>query len=87
MNYCFIYVISVATCKPNLNLYVFIDSEVNFTCSNHNNYKFSVAQKCCVHVPRNPLTSSRLSASAASGLGDNFSLGTLKNDFEALIYK
>jgi hypothetical protein len=31
--------------------------------------------------------SSRLSASAASALGDNFSLGTLKNDFAALIYK
>jgi hypothetical protein len=26
-------------------------------------------------------------ASAASGLSDNFSLGTLKNDFAALIYK
>jgi hypothetical protein len=35
----------------------------------------------------NILTSSGLSASAASGLGDNFSLGTLKNDFVALIYK
>jgi hypothetical protein len=26
-------------------------------------------------------------ASAASDLGDNFSLGTLKNDFAALIYE
>jgi hypothetical protein len=39
----FIYVISLATCKRNL--YVFIDSEVNFACSFYNNYKFSVAQK------------------------------------------
>jgi hypothetical protein len=28
-----------------------------------------------------------LTSSAASALGDNFSLGTLKNDFVALIYK
>jgi hypothetical protein len=56
-------------CKPNL--YVFIDSEVNFACSFYNNYKFS---RDCL-------------ASAASRLGDNFSLGTLKNDFAALIYK
>jgi hypothetical protein len=26
-------------------IYVFIDSEVNFTCSFYNNYNFSVAQK------------------------------------------
>jgi hypothetical protein len=39
----FIHVISLATCKPNL--YVFIDSEVNFAYSFYNNYKFSVAQK------------------------------------------
>jgi hypothetical protein len=36
--------------------------------------------------PRNILTSSRLTASAASRLGDNFSFGTLKNDFAGLIY-
>jgi hypothetical protein len=64
-------------------MYLFIDSEVNFTCSLCNtyicNYKFSVAQKMlCTPWPRNPLTSSRLSASAASGLGDNFSLGKLR---------
>jgi hypothetical protein len=53
---CFIYVISMATCKPNL--YVFIDSEVNFTCSFYNNYKFSVAQKMW---PQNSLTSLRMS--------------------------
>jgi hypothetical protein len=41
----------------------------------------------CTPCPRNPLTSVRLSASAASGLDDNFSLGTLKNNFAALIYK
>jgi hypothetical protein len=35
--------------------------------------------------PRKPLISSRLSASAASGLGDSFSLGILKNDFATLI--
>jgi hypothetical protein len=28
-----------------------------------------------------------IAASAASGLGDNVSLGTLTNDFAALIYK
>jgi hypothetical protein len=69
---CFTYVISIATCKPNL--FIFIDSEVNFTRSFYYNYKFSVAQKMLC----TPVTSSRLSASAASGLGDNFSLGTLK---------
>jgi hypothetical protein len=31
---CVIYVISIATCKPNL--YVFIDSEVKFACSFYN---------------------------------------------------
>jgi hypothetical protein len=36
--------------------------------------------------PRNPLTSSRLSCLDRKRLGDNFSLGTLKNDFAALIY-
>jgi hypothetical protein len=41
----------------------------------------------CTPWSRNPLTFTRLSVSAASGLGDNFSLGTLKNDFAALIYK
>jgi hypothetical protein len=73
-------------------MYLFIDSEVNFTCSFCNtyicNYKFSVAQKMlCTPWPRNPLTSPRLAASAASGLSDNFSLGKLKNDFAALTYK
>jgi hypothetical protein len=33
----------------------------------------------CAPWPRCPLTSSRLSASATGGLGENFSLGTLKN--------
>jgi hypothetical protein len=67
-------------------MYIFIDSEVNFTCSFYDNYKFSVAQKMlCTPWPRNPLTSSILSASAVSGLGDNFSLGTLKNNFAAFI--
>jgi hypothetical protein len=52
------------------------------------NYKFLVAQKMLyTPKPRNPLTSSRLSASAASDLGDNFSFSTLKNDLVALIYK
>jgi hypothetical protein len=37
----------------------------------------------CTPWPQNLLTSSRLSASAASDLGDNFSLGTLKNDLVA----
>jgi hypothetical protein len=37
----------------------------------------------CTPWPQNLLTSSRLFASAASDLGDNFSLGTLKNDFAA----
>jgi hypothetical protein len=73
------------TCKPIL--YLHIDSKVNLTCSFYN-YKFSVAQKIlCTPWQRNTLTSSKLCASAASGLGDNFSLGTLKNDFAALIYK
>jgi hypothetical protein len=60
---CFIYVISIATCNPKLFIitYVFIDSEVNFICSIYNNYKFSVAQKMLC----TPVTSSRLSASAA----------------------
>jgi hypothetical protein len=42
---CFIYFISITIFKPNL--YVFIDSEVNFTCSFYyeHNYKFSVAEK------------------------------------------
>ncbi|CAH1371465.1 unnamed protein product [Tenebrio molitor] len=31
---CFIYVISIATCKPNFH--VFIDNEVNFACSFYN---------------------------------------------------
>jgi hypothetical protein len=39
-----IYVFSIATCK--LNLYVFIDSEINFAC--------------CVHLGREIVTSSRL---------------------------
>jgi hypothetical protein len=56
---CFIYVISIAICKPNL--YVFIDSEVNFACSFYNKYKFSVAQKVfCTPWSRNSLTPSRL---------------------------
>jgi hypothetical protein len=45
---CFIYVISTATGKSNL--YVFIDSEVNFTCSFYSNYKFSVAQKMLCNI-------------------------------------
>jgi hypothetical protein len=40
---CFIYVISVVTCKPNL--YVFIDSEVHFPCSFYNNVVYTLAAK------------------------------------------
>jgi hypothetical protein len=66
-------------CKPTL--YVFIDSERNFTHSFYD-YKFLVANKMlCTILSRNPLTSSKLFASAGSGLGDNFSLSPLKNDF------
>jgi hypothetical protein len=35
---CFIYVISIATCKPNL--YVSINSELKFSRACYNNYKF-----------------------------------------------
>jgi hypothetical protein len=38
----------------------------------------------CTPWLRNPLTISRLFASAASDLGDNFSLGSSKYDFAAL---
>jgi hypothetical protein len=83
---CFIYVIFIVTCKPNL--YVLIDKGGNFACSFYNNYKFSVVQKILYTPwPRNLLKFSRLFTSAASGLGDNFSLGILKNDFAALVYK
>jgi hypothetical protein len=43
---CFIY-----TCKPNL--YVFIDSQVNFACSFYNKYvitNFRLHKKCFVHL-------------------------------------
>jgi hypothetical protein len=36
--------------------------------------------------PRNPIAKNVLHR-AANALGDNFSLGTLKNDFAALIFK
>jgi hypothetical protein len=79
---CMVYVFFIATCEPNL--YLFIDNDVNFACVFYNNYKFLVAENIlCTPWPRNPLTSSRLSASAASGLADNFALRTLKNDFVA----
>jgi hypothetical protein len=56
---CMVYVFFIATCEPNL--YLFIDSDVNFACSFYNNYKFLVAQNIlCTPWPRNPLTSSRL---------------------------
>jgi hypothetical protein len=53
---CFIYVISIATNKPNLNL--FIDTEVpKFFLLFYNNYKFSVAQKMlCTPSPQDLLT-------------------------------
>jgi hypothetical protein len=39
---CMVYFFFIATCEPNL--YLFIDSDVNFACSFYNNYKFLVAQ-------------------------------------------
>jgi hypothetical protein len=69
-------------------IYVFIDSEVNFTSSFYNNYNFSVAQKMLSTWAAKSFEHSRdCPVLAASGLGDNFSFGTLKNDFAALIYK
>jgi hypothetical protein len=74
---CFIYVISVATCKPNL--YVFIDSEVNFRCLFYNNVVYTLAAKSFNILEIVCLGHKRL--------GDNFSLGALKKDLAALIYK
>jgi hypothetical protein len=81
----FIYVISTATVS-RIYMYLLTVKYLNFTCSFYNHCKFSVVQKMlCTPWPQNLVTSSRLSASAASGLGDNFSLDTLKKDFAVLI--
>jgi hypothetical protein len=88
MNY-FIYVISIATCKPNLCVHMYLLRAKQILLVHFIIIRtFRVAQKMlCTPWLRNPLTSSKLSCPAVTGLGDNFSFDTLKNDFAALIYK
>jgi hypothetical protein len=74
----------MASCRPTL----FIDSEGNFTCSFYN-YKFS---GCTQNVVYTLATKSFddleiVLSRPQSGLDDNFSLGSTKEDFAALLYK
>jgi hypothetical protein len=73
---------NMAICKPTLFLLTVKEILlVHFIITN-----FRLHTKCCVHLGYEILDF-EIAASAASHLGDNFSLGSSKYDFAALIYK